>query len=94
MIYFESLKEEYSNASEDLRQKVVELNNSITVSGYSSKLLFLYIYEKKFRDSWQITLILKIFKFLSILENKYNFSDISKFLEDIEERNKTNKKQK
>lgn len=90
MIYFESLKEEYSNASEDLRQKVVELNNSTTVSGYSSKLLFLYIYEKKFRDSWQITLILKIFKFLSILENKYNFSDISKFLEDIEEIKNTN----
>ena len=83
LLYFKSLLNYlHKDDNSHLSRKLKSLSNIQNEDAYTKKLLDIYIWEGEFRDSWQMKLILKYFKFIFLLESQYKMNHIQTYFEE------------
>ena len=82
--YFDNLTETSIEENNDLKYDLLQLKEIKDDKEYTRRLLDLYIWKEEFRKSWQMSLMIKLFLFISIIEKNYGYEDVQELLEDFD----------
>ena len=80
----DNLTETSIEENNDLKYDLLQLKEIKDDKEYTRRLLDLYIWKEEFRKSWQMSLMIKLFLFISIIEKNYGYEDVQELLEDFD----------